>query len=330
MTKYDEYDIRNIKSVGETRYDKLASIGISNAFDILIRGSTDLAESLGSTIGESVLNKIVWEAYEKVVDSGICRPSNMSVRELRDWRKSLTPLKTYCTDFDNLLGGGFERETLIEIYGENGVGKTQTCFTLAVEAIEQWDTDVVWIDIEDTLEPDRLIQIMIGRGYAQNEEEALDKLDRITLRTCSNTDILMMEMNKLTDLLIEKKPKLIILDGVTGQFRAEYRGRGTLSGRQQNLNLFLHILKNICFFFGCTIVYTNQVQSDPGAPAFMNPIKPIGGNVVGHVSKRRIWLQKRGSKRVARLEKSSKDAIEECYYDVTEKGIVDAPSTKRK
>ena len=198
------------------------------------------------------------------------------------------------------------------------------CFTLAIEAIKQWKEKVVWIDVEDTLEPVRLLEIAISRGYAENEDDAREQFfPHIIHKTCPNTDLIVMEVNNLTKLLLEEKPKLIILDGVTGQFRAEYLGRGTLSVRQQNLNKFLHILSNLAFFFSVAIVYTNQVQSDPSAPPFMNPIKPIGGNIVGHASKYRLNFQKRGSKRVVRLEKSSKSAIEEVYYQITNKGIVD-------
>lgn len=316
------YDIANLPHVGPATLSKFEAAGINTVFDVVIRGSHELLEV--APIPESHVQDIVSRSYDIVMNSGICRPANMDMFKLEQYKKLLPKLKTNCEAFDKMMKGGIEREALTELYGENGVGKTQMCFTLAIEAIKQWGEKVVWIDVEDTLEPSRLIEIAVSRGYAENEEDAKEKFfPHIIQKTAPNTDIIMLETYNLTKILLKEKPKLIILDGVTGQFRAEYLGRGTLSIRQQNLNKFLHILSNLAFFFSVAIVYTNQVQADPSVPAFMNPIKPIGGNIVGHASKYRINFQKRGSKRVARLEKSSKGAIEEIYYAITEKGIVD-------
>ena len=49
------------------------------------------------------------------------------------------------------------------------------------------------------------------------------------------------------------------------------------------------------------VLVTNQVQSNP-AVFFGDPTKPVGGNIVGHASKFRIYLRKsKGGKRVAKL-----------------------------
>jgi DNA repair protein RAD51 len=37
-----------------------------------------------------------------------------------------------CKEFDDVLGGGMETGAITEIYGENRMGKTQICHTLAV------------------------------------------------------------------------------------------------------------------------------------------------------------------------------------------------------
>jgi len=56
---------------------------------------------------------------------------------------------------------------------------------------------------------------------------------------------------------------------------------------------------------------------------FGDPIKPIGGNVVGHASTYRIYFKKQGKKRIARMVDSPKDALLECQYTLNEKGIDD-------
>ena len=117
------------------------------------------------------------------------------------------------------MKGGFERESLIELYGENGAGKTQTCFTLAIEAIEQWDTDVIWLDVEDTLEPCRLLEIAVSRGYAPDEEAAKEKFfPHLIHKTCPNTDIIMMEVYKLTKLMLDRLTRILKAQDINVKF----------------------------------------------------------------------------------------------------------------
>ena len=65
---------------------------------------------------------------------------------------------------DDLLAGGFETQSLVEVYGEFGSGKTQIGHQLAVNCtlpIEQGglDGDVFYIDTEDTFRPERITQM---------------------------------------------------------------------------------------------------------------------------------------------------------------------------
>ena len=67
---------------------------------------------------------------------------------------------------------------------------------------------------------------------------------------------------------------------------------------------------------------TNQIIHDPGQ-MFGDPVKPVGGNVVGHASTFRIYIKKSGANRMARLVKSSKDPVEDVKFILTDKGIED-------
>ena len=53
-------------------------------------------------------------------------------------------------------------------------------------------------------------------------EEAREKLNNITYLYTPNTEQLLGTINSLSGILLEKKPKLVILDGAIGQFREEY------------------------------------------------------------------------------------------------------------
>ena len=178
----------------------------------------------------------------------------------------------------------------------------------------------VWIDCEDTFKPRRLIQMLVARNEI-TEEEAKSKLDQITYLYTPNTEQLLGTINGLSKLLLEKKPKLVILDGAIGQFREEYLGRGTLAERQMQIARLMTHIKNISFYFRCPVVFTNQVQSDPSM-MFGDPIKPIGGNVVAHASTYRLYFKKSGKKRLARMIDSPEHAQADAEYILTDKGLV--------
>jgi DNA repair protein RadA len=114
----------------------------------------------------------------------------------------------------------------------------------------------------------------------------------------------------------------VILDGAIGQFREEYLGRGTLADRQNQIARLMTHIKNISFYFRCTVLFTNQVLSDPGM-MFGDPTKPIGGNVVGHASTYRMYFKKSGRKRIARMVDSPEHPQGDAPFTLDECGISD-------
>ena len=81
-------------------------------------------------------------------------------------------------------------------------------------------------------------------------------------------------------------------------------------------------IKNISYYFRCTVIFTNQVQTDPSI-MFGDPVKPIGGNVVGHAATYRVYFKKSGKKRIARMVDSPEHPISDAEYRLTAKGVED-------
>jgi len=61
----------------------------------------------------------------------------------------------------------------------------------------------------------------------------------------------------------------------------------------------------------------------------MDPIRPIGGNIVGHASTYRMYFKKAGKKRIARMVDSPKSDINETYFLLTDKGVEDPEEPKK-
>ena len=138
-----------------------------------------------------------------------------------------------------------------------------------------------------------------------------------------NSNHQMLVADKAAEIIKEKNIRLVIVDSLTSQFRSEFVGRGQLSDRQQKLNSHMRLLQKIAELYNIVVFVTNQVMSRPDV-LFGDPTDAIGGNVVKHASKTRIYLRKgSGSKRIAKLVDSPSLPDGEAIYQVTENGITD-------
>ena len=70
--------------------------------------------------------------------------------------------------------------------------------------------------------------------------------------------------------------------------------------------------------------YDKEGQTIEPDILFGDPTAPVGGNVVGHATKTRLYLRKsKGEKRVAKLVDSPSLPDGEALYSITENGIED-------
>jgi DNA repair protein RadA len=179
--------------------------------------------------------------------------------------------------------------------------------------------NVLYIDSENSFRPERIVQIAKAKGI-----ETEKALKNIFVARAYNADHQMLLVEKAAELIREKNIKLIIVDSLTSQFRSEFIGRGQLSDRQQRLNKHMHTLMKLAEMNNLAVLVTNQVMSRPDI-MFGDPTAPIGGHIVAHNSKTRLYLRKaKDDKRVAKLVDSPSLPDGEAVYRVTEKGIEDA------
>lgn len=312
-----DFSVTQLEGVGAMTEKKLTEFGVTSLIDICIRGAAEVAEITG--VAKAKADSWVFSSQKLLEDAGLIRKSDMGTIELMEYQDNYPTLQCKCEDLDNLFGGGVKPEATYEVYGEFGSGKTQFCNSLTTEAIHD-EKNVIWIDCEDTFKPKRIVEILMAREYVEDKEEAKPYLERINYFYTPNTEQLMGTINSLSAIMQEKKPRLLVIDGAIGQFREEFLGRGTLAARQNQIARLMTHLKNISYYFQTTVVFTNQVQSDP-AIMFGDPIKPIGGNIVGHASTYRIYFKKAGKKRIARMVDSPEHPQADAEFALTAKGI---------
>jgi len=308
--------------LGETSYKKLESVGVTTVYDVLIRGSNEVKAY--TDMEDARLHNLIKLCKKVLENNKRTRSPKLKPSELRKYRANMTKIPCGNKEIDEMLGGGIELEALTEVYGAFASGKTQFCYSILVEAMFKHKWKAVWIDCEDTFDPERLHQIIRARGYAEGlSEDDIDEIidSQLEYIHTPNTDTVVEEVQNLSPKLVEDESvKLVIIDGATGQFREEYLGRGTLASRQQNLAKFMGVLKNSAYFFNVAVLMTNQVLSDP-AQQYGDPIRPVGGHIVGHASTYRLYFKKAGSKRYATAIDSPKQAVFDAQFVLNDKGI---------
>ena len=311
-----EATIEDLPGVGPATAEKLREAGFEELLAVAVMSPSDLADQ--AELGEAVASKII-NAAKKMANIG----GFVSGSALLERRREVMKLTSKVISIDELLGGGFETQALVEVYGEFGSGKTQIGHQLAVNCtmpVEEggFDGDVFYIDTEDTFRPERITQM--ARGHGLDPEKVLE---RIYVARAYNTAHQMLLAEEIKRMSKGLKVKMIIVDSLTSHFRAEYIGRGMLANRQQKLNRHLKDLKQLADINNALVLVTNQVHSKPDA-MWGDPTKPVGGHVLAHASTFRLYLRKaKGGRRIARLVDSPNLPDGECVYQVTEEGLRD-------
>ncbi len=316
ITMVAEKTLEDIPGVGPAIAEKLREAGYNDLLSIAVASPGDLADKC--EIGEKKAMDII-EGAKLCADIGGFETGE----DIMERRKEIVKLTTGSKAFDELLAGGLESQSIVELFGEFGSSKTQLCFQLAVNATLPedrggLDSDVIIIDSENTFRPERICQMAEYLGVDPTET-----LKRIHVARAFNSQHQILLVDKAMELAQQYKVKLMIVDSLTSHFRAEYVGRGTLAERQQVLNRHMHDLLNFATLNNAVIVVTNQVAAKPDA-FFGDPTRPIGGHIVGHTATFRIYLRKgKAGKRVARLIDSPNLPEGEAVFMVTEDGIKD-------
>ena len=310
-------DITDLPGVGPTIAEKLREAGYTDIMTLAVASPKELADI--ADIGEPTAAKIIRAARDNA-DIG----NFESGAALLERRSKIGSCTTSSKSFDELMGGkGFESQSITELFGEFGSGKTQIAHQLCVNVQRSKEEGgleghVFYIDTENTFRPDRIKQM--SEAYDLDVTEVLDK---IHVARAYNSSHQMLLVEKVMELSHEFPARLLIVDSLTAHFRAEYVGRGALADRQQKLNKHMHDLLRWGDLNNGVICVTNQVSAKPDA-FFGDPTRPIGGHIVGHTATFRLYLRKsKGEKRIARLIDSPHLPEGEAVFSVSEKGVRD-------
>ena len=316
-------DLEELPGVGPATADKLRENGYDSYQSIAVASPGELSNT--ADIGESNANDIIQAARGAADIGGFETGADVLER-----REQIGKLEWLIPEIDDMLGGGVETQSITEVYGEFGAGKSQVTHQLAVNV--QLPTDAgglhgrcIFVDSEDTFRPERIDEMVRGLpdeaieaamedreiDGTPDDEEAMEELveaflDKIHVAKAFNSNHQILLAEKAQEIAAEHEDdeypvRLVCVDSLTAHFRAEYVGRGELADRQQKLNKHLHDIDRVGNLYNAATVVTNQVQSNPDS-FFGDPTKPIGGNILGHKSTFRMYLKKsKADKRIVKL-----------------------------
>lgn len=192
--------------------------------------------------------------------------------------------------------------------------------TLSPEVVGGWNGTALLIDTENTSEPlsKRIREFLLGNKVLEDEVDAI--LSRCDMIKCPNSESQVTVMRRLLEE--NKRYDTIVIDGLMTKFRAEFIGRGNLAERQGILSDHLDDCNVYSEMHKSLVVFTNQVSDSPELYGGTNA---IGGNIVGHSSKYRLFVRKagKGNKRVLRLDKSADLPDGEAVFILTSEGLAD-------
>jgi len=314
--KEKKIKLEDISGVGPKLADKLTEMGFTDPMSIAVASPGELASIL--EIGEATATKIINNTRE-MLEIGFT-----TADKVWEQRQKIGKITTGSKALNELLGGGVETQSITEVYGPFGSGKSQLGFQLSlnVQLPEEkggLNGNCMFIDTEATFRPDRVSQMAKSLKL-----DPIQALKNIFVARAYDSDHEIFLIEKAGETIAEKKIRLLIIDSLTSHFRADYVGRGELAPRQQKLNRLLHNLQRLADSQNIAVFVTNQVLANP-AILFGDPTMPIGGDVLAHQATYRVYLRKSsGEKRIARMMDSPNLPPGECVFKITPDGVRDA------
>jgi DNA repair protein RadB len=219
-------------------------------------------------------------------------------------------VQTGCDPIDDLLGGGFERGAVTQVYGPPAAGKSNLVLSAAVEAATEGHS-TLYIDTEG-LSVDRMEQL--SDGHPDTDLDAV--APRLIVSEVHDFDEQAEAVRDAAEFA--EQVAFIVLDSATGFYRLERTEREEGEALRAVARQVTHLL-SLARKHDIAVGLTNQVYTDPEGET----AQALGGHTLDHWSGIILRLDRfRGGNRRATLEKHhAREAGTSAQFRITDNGI---------
>ena len=223
-------------------------------------------------------------------------------------------LTTGCEAVDRLLRGGFPLHQVNFVYGEASTGKSVLSMQCAVEAAND-NLKVFYVDSDGSFSPNRFETLPV-------KQEAAERI--VIFRPEDFRD--QARITDTLESLLTKTPTLLVIDSMTGLYRAGLGTRKEVFAYNRELNRELAYLSDLLHRFPLGLLLTGEVHSHPGLGEWV--VEPVATRSLSH------W-----SRLILRLRTTARPNVRECvlekvdgrevlgpraFFRISEMGIEDA------
>ncbi len=158
-------------------------------------------------------------------------------------------ISTGLQKLDKFLSGGIPNNVIVDIFGENGTGKTLFLLQLCINSIKN-DGNVLYLDTTGGFRPERIIEIQKELKIEMN------LLEKITVSRITNTSEQIKSINNLE----QSDFTLIVVDNITDLFSYEYQKDESTFEKNLLFMKYMHNLSKLAITKKIPIIITNMIR----------------------------------------------------------------------
>lgn len=162
-------------------------------------------------------------------------------------------ISTGLQKLDQFLSGGIPDSVIVDIFGENGTGKTLLLLQLLINSIKNGG-NVLYLDTTGGFRPERILEIQ------KESEIEINLLEKITVSRITNTS----EQIKSVNNIISNNFSLIVIDNITDLFSYEYQNDESTFKKNSLFMKYMHNLSNFAITKKIPIIITNMIRTSEG------------------------------------------------------------------
>jgi len=322
--------IESLKNFNITDKDieKLKLLGINTIQSLHMTSRKSLLNIKGFT--EKKVSNIFNEANKVEVFSLFQKGSDLMNQRYNNIRR----ISTGSRNLDNIIGGGFESNSITELIGEKNVNITDFIHILTVNAKKQNSNNkIIFFDLENNFNKEKIISL--AKEMNINRKNCLGNI--ILINEVDTFDDLMSKLNEISENNQCSECSLLIIDSLITIFQKIFKETlihksqinnelGNKYDIESKLGKILTILKRISILYNMAIIITRIINDDENMNAQNDLIKsdPNIEIILNYECKTRLKFKKLKNDKIKCIVLNSPNISEQdCKFIITEKGIID-------